>query len=121
MSRDYKVYLDDILEAVQKVKTYVQSITHDQFLRDSMRIDAIVRNLEIIGEATSHIPAEVRAKYPEVEWQKASNFRNIAIHEYFRVSLDVVWNITQDDLSKLETQIADVLKQEDASSKPPSS
>src|SRR5947209_277460 len=108
MSRDFRVYLDDMLDAVQKIKMYLRTTTREEFLQDSMRIDAVIRNLGIIGEAAKNIPVEVRTKYPQVKWQQVVDFRNVVIHEYFRVTLDVVWSITQDDLSDLETQIGEI-------------
>lgn len=115
MPRDYRLYLDDILDAVQKVDTYLKRVTFEQFSEDSMRIDAVIRNLEIIGEATKNIPVDIRSKYPEVEWREMAGFRDIAIHEYFGVSLKVVWAIYQDDLLPLKAQITDVLERENDS------
>lgn len=93
MSRDYRVYLDDMLESVQKVDSYLNGISFEAFENDSMRIDAVVHNLQIVGEAAGKIPDEIRSKYPQVEWRKIVGFRNNAVHEYFRVNLETVWAI----------------------------
>lgn len=115
MSRDYRVYLDDILESVQKVDRYLSGISFEAFENDSMRIDAVVHNLQIIGEAARKIPDEIRFKYPQVEWRKIVGFRNNAVHEYFRVNLDTVWAIIEEEIPKLKVQISEILEQEDKS------
>lgn len=80
-----------------------------------MRIDAVVHNLQIVGEAARKIPDEVRSKYAQVEWRKIVGFRNNAVHEYFRIDLATVWAIVQEDIPKLKAQISEILEQEDKS------
>ena len=77
MRREYKLYLEDILTSISKIKNYAGDSSYEALLADEMRLDAIVRNFEIIGEAASNIPAEIRDKYPSVEWRKISDFRNV--------------------------------------------
>jgi uncharacterized protein with HEPN domain len=77
----------------------LNDVTFEEFANDSMRADAVVRNLEIIGEAIKNIPREIRSKYPVVDWGKAAGFRDIAAHQYFGIKLDIVWSIYQNDLS----------------------
>jgi len=85
MHRSYKLYLEDILASVNKILKYVGNAPLEDFIKDEMRIDAVVRNFEIIGEASSNISHEIREMYPFVEWRKISNFRNVLAHEYFGV------------------------------------
>ena len=87
MSRDYSVYLEDILEAIQKIQQYIEGLSINTFSRDSKTLDAVVRNLEVIGEATKRIPEEIRSKYPGIEWKKIAGLRDMLIHEYFGINV----------------------------------
>ena len=109
MPRDFKVYLEDILEAIGKVHRYTSGLSREDFASDEMRIDAVVRNLEIIGEASKRIPNEIRLKHPSVEWKKMAGLRDILIHEYFGIDIDIVWDIIQNKLPALEQQIKAIL------------
>ena len=95
MSRDYKLYLEDILEAADKIDNYVRGLSLSQFMQDEMRIDAVIRNLEIIGEATKNLPPGLRKKYPAIEWRKIAGLRNITIHAYFSVDLNIIWEVVK--------------------------
>jgi uncharacterized protein with HEPN domain len=110
MSRDYKVYLEDILEAISKIERFIDKIAFDEFKKDDMRMDAVIRNLEIIGEATKKIPQSVRKKHPDIEWKRIAGLRNTLIHEYFGVNLKIVWNIVQSDLPTLKEQVQSILE-----------
>jgi uncharacterized protein with HEPN domain len=85
MSRDFKLYLDDIREAAEKTLRYTRGMSFDQFLGDEKTFNAVVRNLEIIGEAAKHISPDVRERYPQVEWRRIAGLRDVVIHEYFGV------------------------------------
>jgi uncharacterized protein with HEPN domain len=87
MSRDYKVYLEDILEAAARINNYTSGLSKDQFKADDKTLDAVIRNLEVIGEAAKKVPKGVRKKAPEVDWKRIAGLRDILIHEYFGVPI----------------------------------
>ena len=109
MPRDYKLYLEDILDAIQKIEEYVQGLTYREFRESSLRVDAVLYNLEIIGEAVKHIPESIRAKHPYIEWRKIAGLRDIIAHEYFEISLGIIWDVLENKLPDLRVQIASML------------
>ena len=109
MSQDSDIYLEDILEAIDRIQEYVGDVTRETFERDRMRIDAVIRNLEVIGEAVKQVPDSVREKYPSVEWRKIAGLRDILIHKYFDVNLEIVWGVVQSNIPILKTEIQQIL------------
>ena len=105
MSRDYKVYLEDVLEAIRKIREFTAGLTLDTFSQDAKTLDAVVRNLEIIGEAVKHLSDNVRARYPGLDWKKIAGLRDILIHEYFGVNVEVIWDVVQHKLPDLEKAV----------------
>jgi len=103
MPRDYKQQLDDILQAITFIREYVKDMEYKAFEADRKTQDAVIRNLEIIGEAARTIPDEVRDKAAEIEWYKIIALRNILIHEYFGVNLKIVWDVIQNKLDAVES------------------
>ena len=110
MSRDYKIYLEDILTAIDKIQSYTQNISFEKFSEDEKTLDAVVRNLEILGEAIKNVPEEIRKKHPDIEWKKISGLRDILIHEYFGVDKDIIWDVLQHKLPLLQKQIKMILR-----------
>ena len=102
MPRDYKQQLDNILEAITFIREYIKDMDYKAFEADRKTQDAVIRNLEIIGEAARTIPDEVRDKAAEIEWYKIIALRNILIHEYFGVNLKIVWDVIQNKLDAVE-------------------
>lgn len=111
MSWDYKLHLEDIREAGQKIGKYVSKMDWNAFEKDDKTIDAVVKNLEIIGEAVKKLPESVKTKYPDIEWKKMAGLRDILIHEYFGISVEIVWDIVQNKLPILEKQIKKILSE----------
>ena len=102
--------LSDIQEAVRRIKVYTTDTTYDMFLADIKTQDAVIRNLEIIGEATKKLTDPLRAKYPKVPWKGMAGVRDRLIHDYFGVNLDIVWKIVTGELSALELQIEKIIQ-----------
>jgi Uncharacterized conserved protein len=106
-------YFEDVLESIEKIRRYVDKASFDEFLENEMLIDAVVRNLEIIGEAAAHVTPETRIKYPDVEWKKVVGLRNILIHNYSGVDLEIVWDIIKNRLDPLEAKVRQALNEEE--------
>lgn len=96
--RDWKLRIEDILDAIEKIQRYTAEMTFDKFVADEMRLDAVVRNITTIGEAARHVPKDVQDRYPNVPWADMRDIRNVVTHEYFRLSLPILWHTTQQNL-----------------------
>ena len=112
MHRNYLLYLEDALASAKKILKYVGDSTYEDVIKDEMRIDAVVRNFEIIGEASSKIPDNFKNKYPLIEWRKVSDFRNVLAHEYFGLDYEIMWEIIKDKLPNLQKGIQAILEKE---------
>ncbi|MBI5080230.1 MAG: DUF86 domain-containing protein [Chloroflexi bacterium] len=113
MSRDYRLFLDDIKTACQKVLRYTSEMSYEQFINDEKTYDAVVRNLEVIGEAAKKVPDEVRERYPDIEWKKISGFRDIAIHEYYNMDEEILWDVVKNRIPELLEQVTEILTKAD--------
>ena len=101
MSRDESLYLADIQESCEKVLRFTKGMTYKDFVHDDLHFDAVLRNLEIIGEAVKNISEETRQKYPNVKWRKIAGFRDIVAHEYFGINDETVWDIVENEIPNL--------------------
>lgn len=104
-------FLYDILEAARRIMTYTEAMSSDLFFEDFKTQDAVIRNLEIIGEATKQIPDRIRRKAPHIPWKSIAGMRDKLIHQYFGVNLDIVWNVIKDDLSPLLKAVEIILSE----------
>ena len=104
--RPIDLLLSDILDAIDRVPIYIEGLSFDAFSNDQKSIDAVVRNLEIIGEAASRLPDEFKEKHPQVEWHKVVGLRNRIIHGYFGIDLKIIWQIIHADLPKLRQTLS---------------
>ncbi len=111
MPRDYKVYMEDILAAAEKVIRYTTGLSSEDFVQDEKTLDAVIRNLEIIGEAVKSVPDDVRKRFPHIEWKKIAGLRDILIHEYFGIDVEIVWDVITNKLPSLKRDIREILEQ----------
>ncbi|MBI5353180.1 MAG: DUF86 domain-containing protein [Chloroflexi bacterium] len=112
MSRDESLYLADIVECCEKVLKFTKGMAYKDFVHDDLHFDAVLRNLEIIGEAVKHIPEEIRKAYPHITWRKIAGFRDIVAHNYFGVSDEIVWDIVENIIPALLDQMKIILGEE---------
>ena len=110
MKRDDTVYLLHILDAIGLIEEYTRGMSENEFLSNSMAHDAVVRQIEIIGEAATNVSSEFRKKYPVLPWTKMIGIRNKIIHEYFSVNYAIVWDTINDDLPSLKKAIKKIVK-----------
>ncbi|ELS00046.1 DUF86 domain-containing protein [Gloeocapsa sp. PCC 73106] len=109
MSRSLQLYLEDIVMSGVKILRYTQGMRIEDFVRDEKTYDAVVRNLQIIGEAVKSIPLTVRNKYPEIEWRKIAGLRDILAHAYFSLEDETLWDIIENKISPLIKQVELIL------------
>ena len=105
MSRDWRLYLDDILESCRRVRSYTTGLDQTGFVGNQLVYDAVLRNLEIIGEAAKRIPPDVRQQMSQTEWPKIAGMRDWLAHAYFQVNADIVWDVIENKLPELEQTI----------------
>jgi uncharacterized protein with HEPN domain len=103
-----KVRIQHILEAIHQIEDYIQNNSYDNFVSNKMLVDATVRQLEVIGEATNHLSDEIKLHYSNVEWKQIIGLRNILIHEYFAVDVPLVWSVLQYDLPEFKNTILEI-------------
>jgi uncharacterized protein with HEPN domain len=104
-------YLNDILESIADIRDFTAGTTKEDFYKDKKTIKAVVRSLEVIGEAASKMPQNVRDSYPEIPWQETIVMRNRLIHEYFGVDLEIVWQTIEEDLGPLDTTVKRMIEE----------
>ncbi|AGK60039.1 hypothetical protein Asulf_00003 [Archaeoglobus sulfaticallidus PM70-1] len=110
--RTPELFVQDMLEAIEKIERYTSSIEDlEDFMREDMVVDAVLRNLEIIGEAAKNIPEDLRSKYGEIPWKRVVGLRNVVIHGYFAVDLEVVWVIVKRQLPELKEVLLKMMEE----------
>lgn len=102
MKRDYKLYIDDIRESVKDIESYVKGVSEEAFNKNKQLQDAVIRRLEIIGEASRNIPRALKERNKHVPWFKMSQFRDHIIHGYFEVSLKRVWIAVTEEIKEVK-------------------
>lgn len=112
MRRTSLHFLEDIREAVGNIRKYTAEMTYEEFLADRRTQDAVVRNFEIIGEATKNLPEDLKSRYPEVAWRQVAGLRDIMAHGYFRVDYETLWEIIETRIPGFKKDIARILREE---------
>lgn len=107
--RGYLLFLEDILLSMDKIEKYTNNMSQEEFKDKDIVIDAVIRNLEVIGEAAKSISVEAREKYPQIPWRRMIGLRNIMIHEYFGIDLSIVWTIVRTNLPEARKDIEKML------------
>ena len=107
--RIFTHHLHDILDAISKIKIFIKDSTLETFLDDHKTQYAVIRALEIIGEAVKQLPAEITSRYPDIPWQEITGMRDKLIHHYYGVDLEVVWITINEDLESLQSAVQDIL------------
>jgi len=105
MKRNFKVYINDILESIEKIEGYIKGVNEFGFKKDMQLQDAILRRLEVIGEAVKNIPQSFRDKYLKVPWKEIAGMRDVLIHGYFGVNIERVWKVVKEDIPRLKNNL----------------
>ncbi|HID95113.1 MAG TPA: DUF86 domain-containing protein [Candidatus Latescibacteria bacterium] len=111
MKREVGDYIEDIIGAMDKTMNFVKNISYEEFTRDDKTAFAVVRALEIIGEAVKNIPDDIRKNYPEIPWKDMSGMRDKVIHKYFGVKLSIVWRAIKEEIPPLKPLFEKILKE----------
>lgn len=109
MSRDQIMYLQDIAESCQKILRFTDGLTQSELIKDEKTYDAVVRNLEIIGEAAKHVSDELRKQLTDIEWRKIAGMRDMLAHAYFGIDNDILWDVVQNKIPRLAKSVAKYL------------
>jgi len=118
--RDTRLRIEDMIEAIQRIEAHSAGLTADQFRQDQKTLDAVVRNLEVIGEAASHLDDDVTALRPAVPWADVRGIRHVLAHEYFGVDVGIVWETVVRDLPVLRRELEELLRHLTSNDRPPS-
>jgi len=110
--RDYRSRVRDILQSIEAIRQYVAGMDFQAFCADRKTVDAVVRNIAIIGEAAGNVPAEIRDRQEEVPWQVLCDFRNVVVHRHFGIDRKIIWDTLRNDLPVLVPALRRLLEQE---------
>jgi len=110
MTRDLRLYIEDILGSIAKIERYTNDVNENEFLTDTQIQDSVLRRLEIIGEAVKNIPDDFRNKYPQIPWKRIAGLRDVLIHEYFGVNPRRAWKVAKEDILSLKQEMLKVAK-----------
>lgn len=110
MKKDPKIFIEHILECIERIEEYLRGVNKNEFLNSVQLQDSVIRRIEIIGEAIKNLPTGIKKKYSNVAWKEIAGMRNILIHEYFGVDLELTWRVAEKDIPDLKKKILKVKK-----------
>jgi len=108
--RPYGLYASDMLESMARIERYVKGLSYNEFVRSEIVIDAVIRNLEVMGEAAKNVPDEVKDAHPEIPWKRIVGLRNIVIHDYLGIDLENIWRIATKNIPEVRPLVARLLE-----------
>ena len=111
-NRDYNLYLEDMLVSMLRIEEYLGDMEFRKFKMNYLIVDAIIRNFEIIGEASKNVPIEIKNKYPEIPWKKMYGLRNLIAHEYFGIDYEMTWEISKNNLPQNSIDLREIIEKE---------
>jgi uncharacterized protein with HEPN domain len=116
VKREFILYFEDMLQSMNRIEEYLGELDFRKFKMNNLVVDAIIRNFEIIGEASKNIPNDIQEEYPEIPWRKMYGLRNLIAHEYFGIDYEMIWEIAKNNLPKNRIDLQIIIKKEKAQS-----
>jgi len=110
-NRDELVFLEDILVSIIKIIEYIDGFTEEDFLKNTEKQDAVIRRIEIIGEAVKNLSNETKLKYPNIKWREIAGMRDVVIHQYFGVSISMIWQVAMFEVKNLKDKIEQIIRE----------
>ena len=110
MKRDYRLFLEDISDRIEKIENFIEGMTFEEFLRDDKTVSACIREIEVIGEATKQIPKEITEKFDDLPWSLMAKMRDKLIHWYFEIDEEIVWKVAKEKLPDIKKQIDHIIE-----------
>jgi uncharacterized protein with HEPN domain len=109
MKKEYSVYLEDIIKAMDKIEDYIEGLSLEELREDTKTFEAVIWNFTVLGEAVKGVPEEVRAQAPEIPWKEMAGMRDKLIHQYSEIDINIVWEAIQKRFKQIKPQLMDLL------------
>lgn len=109
IKRVYTDYVQDILDSINDIENFIKGMNFNDFKNDRKTINAVIRSIEVIGEASKKIPKSIKERHPDIPWKKIAGMRDKLIHEYFGIDLEILWKVAKEEIKKLEPGIKQIL------------